>query len=262
MRSNQKRAGLARRTRRAPAPGCQRPPEWSPGAVLHDEGTLPTPEEDLVVEEPPAADRQRCRAPGCRRAWAGVALALLVVGGGNGCRKWPHVEAAAAAAQPVYAPAPRFPATVNRPYGALAVTTDRKDLLGKPARVPCLTCHDWVGAQPGNQQASHVAGFHDGVKLGHGNLTCRSCHRVPGFDGFERADGADVTYAQAMDLCGQCHARRVTEYQNGAHGGMNGSWDLSRGPRTRNHCLDCHNAHAPAVGPVVPAPRHLPRPRT
>jgi hypothetical protein len=172
------------------------------------------------------------------------------------------VDPATTAAQEPYAPQPRFQASVNRPYATLAATTPRKDVLGKPARVPCMTCHATVGAQPENQQARHLPGFHQGINLVHGDLTCRSCHKVPGFEDLVRADGTPIPYAQAMTLCGQCHARRVTEYENGAHGGMTGSWDLSRGPRARNHCLDCHDPHAPAVGPVLPAPRHVRRPGT
>jgi hypothetical protein len=58
----------------------------------------------------------------------------------------------------------------------------------------------------------------------------------------------------AMTLCAQCHGPQFRDYQNGSHGGMNGHWDLSRGPRLRNHCVDCHDPHVPQVLPVHPAP--------
>jgi hypothetical protein len=58
----------------------------------------------------------------------------------------------------------------------------------------------------------------------------------------------------AIRLCAQCHGQQHTAYTHGAHGGMNGHWDLSRGDRLRNHCVDCHDPHAPAF------PRYMPMP--
>ena len=38
---------------------------------------------------------------------------------------------------------------------------------------------------------------------------------------------------------------------------MTGHWDLSRGGRTRNHCVSCHDPHAPRYQGGLPsmAPR-------
>jgi hypothetical protein len=33
---------------------------------------------------------------------------------------------------------------------------------------------------------------------------------------------------------------------------MNGHWDLTRGGRTRNTCINCHDPHAPAFPLVMP----------
>ncbi len=33
---------------------------------------------------------------------------------------------------------------------------------------------------------------------------------------------------------------------------MTGYWDLTQGPRSRNHCLACHDPHAPKYQPVMP----------
>jgi predicted CXXCH cytochrome family protein len=35
---------------------------------------------------------------------------------------------------------------------------------------------------------------------------------------------------------------------------MNGYWDLSKGPRERHSCLNCHDPHKPAYPKVMPAP--------
>jgi hypothetical protein len=56
-----------------------------------------------------------------------------------------------------------------------------------------------------------------------------------------------------MTLCAQCHGPQFRDYQHGAHGGMSGFWDLSKGGRTRNNCIDCHDPHAPKYPTVTPA---------
>lgn len=35
---------------------------------------------------------------------------------------------------------------------------------------------------------------------------------------------------------------------------MRGHWDQSRGPRSRNHCVSCHDPHGPAFGSFQPMP--------
>jgi formate-dependent nitrite reductase cytochrome c552 subunit len=70
---------------------------------------------------------------------------------------------------------------------------------------------------------------------------------------------------RAIELCAQCHGPQYRDYKAGAHGGMTGNWDLSRGPRVRNHCVDCHEAHAPrypGTRPVLrPNDRIAPNPK-
>ena len=66
------------------------------------------------------------------------------------------------------------------------------------------------------------------------------------------ADGQAVPYTEVMTLCGQCHGPQTRDYAHGAHGGMNGYWDLRKGGRTRNTCINCHDPHAPAFPLVMP----------
>ena len=35
---------------------------------------------------------------------------------------------------------------------------------------------------------------------------------------------------------------------------MNGYWDLGRGPRIRNTCVNCHDAHVPTYQGALPMP--------
>lgn len=68
------------------------------------------------------------------------------------------------------------------------------------------------------------------------------------------ADGTRLELVEALSLCGQCHGLQRRDYAHGAHGGMNGYWDLHAGPRTRNHCVHCHDPHQPKYPRLLPAP--------
>lgn len=153
---------------------------------------------------------------------------------------------------------PRYPTVIHRPYEELGLNTERKDLHGRPVRILCRTCHDKLEPSDRNLQADHIPGFHGGVVLEHGDhQSCRGCHHSPRFQDFRLVTGRVVLYSEVMDLCAQCHGEQYRDYQHGAHGGMTGYWDLDSGPRDRNHCLDCHNAHRPAIPRMVPAPRPI-----
>ena len=66
--------------------------------------------------------------------------------------------------------------------------------------------------------------------------------------------GGRMVHAGISSGCAQCHGPQYRDYRHGAHGGMRGHWDLSRGPRERNHCVACHDPHAPAFGQFEPVP--------
>ncbi|MGM0577854.1 MAG: cytochrome c3 family protein [Myxococcota bacterium] len=121
-------------------------------------------------------------------------------------------------------------------------------------KVGCATCHTLREPSPeAVRDAADLEEFHAGLTFDHGELSCRSCHAPPGYDDFRLADGERVALRDSMDLCAQCHGPQKRDYDHGAHGGMTGYWDLDAGPRTRSHCLDCHDAHAPAYRGMVPA---------
>jgi len=123
-------------------------------------------------------------------------------------------------------------------------------------RVRCASCHATLKPRQANAMATRLERFHRGVVLDHGGeSTCRTCHNPPRFESFRLGSGRVVPYAEVIDLCGQCHSRQRKDYEHGIHGGMRGYWDLDRGGRDRNHCLDCHDPHHPAIPEVLPAPR-------
>jgi hypothetical protein len=119
------------------------------------------------------------------------------------------------------------------------------------ARVECVTCHG-AGLHGATLAAEGTEGepVHGDVKLAHGALTCESCHSPGDRATLRLANGDKLAFADAMTLCAQCHGVQTRDWRRGSHGGMNGYWDLRRGERVRNHCVDCHDPHAPAYKPV------------
>lgn len=155
-----------------------------------------------------------------------------------------------------------FDTLVRKPHGMPTVRTGLKDAEGKAVTVNCNTCH---ATKPPNSDltvGTSMTLFHQGMKGAHGNLTCVSCHNPSdGYQSLRLADGKKIAFPDVMQLCAQCHGPQFRDYQHGAHGGMTGYWDLTKGPRQRNNCIDCHDPHAPKYPQVRPSPgpqdRHL-----
>jgi len=95
---------------------------------------------------------------------------------------------------------------------------------------------------------------HENIELLHGQLQCLACHDRDDRSQLHLADGTKLAAPQTMLLCGQCHGPQKRDYDHGSHGGMTGHWDGARGGQSRNHCVLCHNPHAPAIKPVTPMP--------
>jgi ferredoxin len=146
----------------------------------------------------------------------------------------------------------RHAVTVHRPPSLGAMDTTQRDVNGAPVGVGCGTCHGPSPAEAIAAADGPEADVHAHIEVAHGGLTCNACHDPEDRTALRLADGARRAFDEAMDLCAQCHGPQSRDYRNGSHGGMNGYWDLRRGPRTRNHCVDCHAPHAPAVLPVQP----------
>jgi formate-dependent nitrite reductase cytochrome c552 subunit len=154
---------------------------------------------------------------------------------------------------------------VNTPAKLMSIETDQRDSTGKRLRVACATCHSLRDAGPLPQRADDLKQFHVGLRFEHASMACSSCHVAGRQDQLHLASGQVIAMNDALLLCGQCHGPQLRNYQAGAHGGMNGYWDRSRGPRTRNHCVDCHDPHAPrypSTNPVFkPNDRIPPNPK-
>lgn len=146
----------------------------------------------------------------------------------------------------------RFPTIINRPDGPPRLRTDLVDPLGQPVTIACATCHSIRDPNLANASTSDLDEFHQGLAVAHGDLTCLSCHNPDDYNSLKLASGQSVEYSSVMTLCAQCHGPQYRDYLYGAHGGMTGYWDLSRGSRQRNNCVDCHDAHAPAFPRMTP----------
>lgn len=171
------------------------------------------------------------------------------------------IATAAIAAESVAAPAAAPPAkpaphavVLRRHEAAPRVLSDAVDHAGKPATIACSTCHATRPPNPANRSGADLDLFHQGLQVVHGTNACISCHDPGNYDNLHLADGTKVAFADAMQLCSQCHGPQRRDWEHGAHGGMNGYWDLARGGRVRNTCIQCHDPHVPKYQGAIPMP--------
>lgn len=145
------------------------------------------------------------------------------------------------------------PVHVRRPTGPPQVVVENP-ATGATTTVSCTTCHATRPPDPEPGRTKSLADFHTEIVFDHGAsaLSCLSCHDPDDYDSLRSADGRRIEFSDVMQMCAQCHGRQHDSYVHGAHGGMNGYWDLSRGPRTRRTCTDCHDPHAPAFPSMQP----------
>ncbi len=150
---------------------------------------------------------------------------------------------------------PTFTTFIRKSVGPPVVKTDLVDMHGQPVSAACNTCHTTRPANRDAQLGQKLPTFHQGISGAHGKLNCVACHHPDeGYQSLRLADGKSLPYTEVMQLCAQCHGPQYRDYQHGAHGGMNGYWDLSRGNRTRNNCIDCHHPHSPKYRTFLPVP--------
>lgn len=147
---------------------------------------------------------------------------------------------------------PSVETEVHLPDRLIAVDMGKDGRDGKVQRVRCETCHALRPAAPVPDNVAALDEFHVGMKFAHGPVECASCHAPGQPPRLRLANGELLATRDALRLCAQCHGPQYRDYQHGAHGGMSGYWDSSRGARVRNHCVDCHDPHAPQITAVMP----------
>ncbi len=148
----------------------------------------------------------------------------------------------------------QFEVELTRPNSSGKLTTSALETDDTPVGIACATCHG-EGSNPAF--ANHDGAernFHANVGLTHGTLSCGDCHTLSSPDKLHTSAGETFPLAESQKLCSQCHGLIRKAYDHGAHGGMRGHWDLSRGPQQRNDCISCHSPHSPAYPKVMPVP--------
>lgn len=149
----------------------------------------------------------------------------------------------------------RHPVTIKPGPAIPRLDTGLKDAAGHAITAACSTCHSTTTPNTARNTAQDLFQAHRGLNYHHGNLTCLSCHNASNYDTLHLADGHNVAFPDVMTLCAQCHGTAMRDYLHGSHGGMNGHWDLTKGGRVRNNCVNCHDPHFPKfplVQPVLP----------
>ena len=146
----------------------------------------------------------------------------------------------------------KFSVVIRKPAGPPRVITPLKDIHGGSVTVACSTCHTTRPPNHQNKTVKSLDEFHSGMTFSHGTVSCLSCHNPNDYDSMQLADGSRVDFTDVMTLCGQCHGPQLKDYEHGVHGGLNGYWDLTRGPQQKNNCVDCHNPHAPQFPKMQP----------
>ena len=132
------------------------------------------------------------------------------------------------------------------------VATGAVDSLGRPVSISCGSCHSNFKPNLEIRSGAQLKQFHQGLVFTHGKLTCLTCHNAPNYNLLRLAGEQPLDFSEAQTLCSQCHSKQSNDYEHGAHGGMNGHWNLARGARVRKQCIDCHDPHAPAFPAMVP----------
>ena len=145
-----------------------------------------------------------------------------------------------------------YPVFINHPGGTPRIDTSILDQLGRQVSVSCGSCHSNTTPNLALNRAEDLTEFHTGLHYHHGSLSCMSCHNADNYNLLRLADGRALAYERVMTLCSQCHAPQARDYARGAHGGMTGYWDRSRGPQVRKSCTDCHDPHAPGIPAMLP----------
>jgi len=144
---------------------------------------------------------------------------------------------------------------IHAPLALEGIPSGLQDQSGREIPIACSTCHGMDGLVAGPPRPEDTPGGpHAGLEAAHGDRPCTACHDTTDASLLHLADGTTIPMTEAMQLCAQCHGTQYRDFQHGTHGGMRGYWDSSRGPRLRNHCVDCHDPHRPAFPAVTPMP--------
>lgn len=123
----------------------------------------------------------------------------------------------------------------------------------------CLECHNGFGGPKlhTESEANPEAAEHRTIKetFYHGEgISCLNCHHPANRIFYVDREGSEIPTEDPDRLCAKCHAPIAQDWQAGLHGRRNGHWDLTKGPRSRLSCIQCHDPHLPKAATVRPDP--------
>ncbi|MBC8201682.1 MAG: hypothetical protein H8E86_06495, partial [Planctomycetes bacterium] len=86
----------------------------------------------------------------------------------------------------------------------------------------CNSCHTLFKQE---HLSPRLLGQHTELVLNHGgNEWCFSCHDIKDRNRLVLADGEQIGYDRAPELCGKCHGPTYRDWQAGIHGKTLGYW--------------------------------------
>lgn len=118
----------------------------------------------------------------------------------------------------------------------------------------CSECHSDFEHEP---TSNRPQGEHADIlaKFDHGStIYCMSCHHTQDRESYVDNLGQAMSAASSETLCARCHGPKYRDWNDGAHGRINGFWDDSFGERNRVTCVQCHDPHTPKFPKMVPSP--------
>ena len=98
---------------------------------------------------------------------------------------------------------------------------------------------------------------HTHIAMDHGlNGRCFNCHDQEDRNTLRLQDGTRLGFDRSSELCASCHGTLYRDWERGMHGRTTGSWDRTSPEHDRLSCVECHDPHAPAFGPIelLPGP--------
>ena len=115
---------------------------------------------------------------------------------------------------------------------------------------PCSNCH---AEMPPDLTRRVLQDEHTAIDLRHaaGLFWCLDCHHPENRDTLRLATGEGIPFTESYRLCGQCHSKKLRDWQAGIHGRRTGQWN---GDKEYLLCTRCHGPHDPKFKALTPMP--------
>ena len=115
---------------------------------------------------------------------------------------------------------------------------------------PCTNCH--AEMKP-DLKRRELQDEHTAIVLRHaaGQFWCLDCHHPENRDRLRLTTGEGLPFTESYRLCGQCHGKKLRDWEIGSHGRHSGHWN---GAKEYLLCTHCHDPHDPPFKALTPMP--------